>query len=89
MEEMDQEQLDSLRQKKNKMMMRKGKQIEEVEFEMMETEEQQQVIAQQSPMQKMVMKKWKAIMFIKDKMRDHIKRYRLRKERKAQLAQIE
>jgi hypothetical protein len=35
------------------------------------------------------MKKWKTIMFIKDRMRDHIKRYRLRKERKAQLLLME
>jgi hypothetical protein len=28
-------------------------------------------------------------MFIKDRMRDHIKRYRLRKERKAQLLLLE
>jgi len=32
-----------------------------------------------------VMKKWKTIMFIKDRMLDYIKRYRLRKERKVQL----
>jgi hypothetical protein len=35
------------------------------------------------------MKKWKTIMFIKDRMRDYIKRYRLRKERKAQLQILE
>jgi len=40
-------------------------------------------------MQKIVMKKWKTIMFIKDRMRDYIKRYRLRKERKAQLQILE
>jgi hypothetical protein len=39
MEEMDQEQLASLREKKNKMLMRKGKHMEDVEFEMLDTEE--------------------------------------------------
>jgi hypothetical protein len=89
MEEMDQEQLETLQAKKNKMLMRKGKHIEEVEFEMLETEDQQKLIVSQSPMQKIVMKKWKTIMFIKDRMRDYIKRYRLRKERKAQLQILE
>jgi hypothetical protein len=45
MEEMDEEQLDKLGQKKNKMLMRKGKHIEDVEFEMLETQEQQKLIA--------------------------------------------
>jgi len=44
MEEMDPEQLETLRTKKNKMLMRKGKHIEEVEFEMLETDEQQKLI---------------------------------------------
>ena len=44
MEEMDPEQLETLRTKKNKMLMRKGKHIEEVEFEMLETDDQQKLI---------------------------------------------
>jgi hypothetical protein len=82
MDDMDPDQLKALQEKKNKMAMRKGKHIEDVEFEMLETDEQDKLIESQTPMQKIVMKKWKTIVFIKDRMREHIRRYRLKKERK-------
>jgi hypothetical protein len=85
MDDMDPDQLKALQEKKSKMAMRKGKHIEDVEFEMLETDEQDKLIESQTPMQKIVMKKWKTIMFIKDRMREHIRRYRLKKERKLQL----
>lgn len=89
MEEMDQEQLDSLKEKQAKMAMRKGKRAEDVEFEMLDSEEQQELIAKQGPMQKIVQKKFKTIMFIKQRMREAIRRYRSKKERKLQLQQME
>ena len=46
MEEMDQDELDNLQEKRTKMLQRKGKHLEDIEFEMLETEEQQLMIAQ-------------------------------------------
>ena len=44
MEEMDQEELKNLQEKKNKQMQRKGKHLEDIEFEMLDTEEQKKLI---------------------------------------------
>jgi hypothetical protein len=40
------------------------------------------MVEAQSTTQKLVMKKWKTIMFIKERMREYIRLFRLKKERK-------
>lgn len=63
-------------------LLREKQHLEAIDYDLLDTDRQRQMVEAQAPTQKLVMKKWKTIMFIKERMREYIRLFRLKKERK-------